>query len=101
MLARLKEHWDTLLWIAGGASVVASAASVAFFAFSIDAGIVDMQEQDDRWLQLDQDQTAEIIAAVEEVRTAQGLILGRLDGTGCEVLYLIGVRDGRALEVGP
>ena len=90
MLARLREHWDTIVAMAG-------LAAVAFFAYSIDARVAGIQELDDRWLQLDIEQTAAVIAVVEEVRTAQGIIMGRLEGTGGDLIYQIGLRDGRAL----
>ena len=70
------------------------AATIAFFAFSIDQRVADMQALDDDWLQLDQDQTADILAQIEEVRTAQGEIIGRMDGAGGDLLYRIGYRDG-------
>ena len=63
MLARLREDWDRF-------AVVVGIAAVAFFAYSINAGVAGIQELDDRWLQLDIDQTATVIAVVEEVRTA-------------------------------
>lgn len=72
-------------------------ATIAFFAISIDQRVADMQALDESWLQLDQDQTADVIALVEEVLTTQGEVLGRLDGAGAELIYQIGVRDGRAL----
>ena len=96
MLARLEGNWNIVTMAVG-------AATIAFFAMSIDRRVADMQALDDRWLQLNQDQTAEVIGEIEEVRTAQGVMLGRLDGAGGGAfLYQIGVRDGRATcEVAP
>ena len=90
MLARIRENWDTIV----GAAMV---ASIAFFAYSIDQRVTDMRLLDERWLQLDQTQTAAIISEIEEVRTAQGLIIGRLDGAGGALwIYELGHRDGAA-----
>ena len=96
MISRLADHWDVV-------TIAVGAATIAFFAFSIDDRVSDMQALDEDWLQLDQAQTADVIALIEEVRTTQGLILGRLDGAGAELIYQVGVRDGRALacEVAP
>lgn len=94
MLRRLAEHWDAMTMAVG-------VAAVAFFAISIDRRVSDMQALDEGWLLEDRDQTAEIIALIEEVRTAQGTIIGRLDGAGAELIYQVGVRDGRALRCEP
>ena len=90
MLGFIRENWDRLSGVGAG-------VTIAFFAFSIDARVADMQSQDDRWLERDNAQAADQLAAIEEVRTAQGLIIGRLDGAGGALwIYELGHRDGAA-----
>ena len=69
-------------------------AGGAFYLYELDQRIADMQALDERWFDVDAEQTADVLAVLEEVRTAQGVILGRLDGTGGDLLYRVGYRDG-------
>ena len=87
MLAKLRENWADL-------SVVTGIAFVVFFAFTLDRRAAETQEFDEGWSLRDQRETAGLVSLIEEVRTAQGIIIGRLDGAGGELLYQIGYRDG-------
>lgn len=89
MFEKLRENADTLI-------LVAAVAGGVWFVDSLDQRVTDMQALDERWFDTDAEQTADILAAIEEVRTAQGVMLGRLDVVGGELLYRVGYRDGRA-----
>ena len=103
MLAKLREHWGDVTALVGLGAAILTMASVAFSAYSVARNVDEMLEQDIRWIEMDAEQFEAEVALIEEVRTAQGVMLGRLDGAGGGAfLYQIGVRDGRALacEVG-
>ena len=97
MLARLREHWGDVTAIAGLCAAVLTMGTMAFSAYSVARAVDEMLEQDVRWIEMDAEQFEAQVALIEEVRTAQGVIIGRLDGaSGGAFLYQIGVRDGRA-----
>ena len=88
MLAKLRNNWADL-------SVVTGIAFVVFFAFSLDQRAAETQEFDEAWARRDQLETASLVSLIEEGLTGQGIIIGRLDGSGGELLYQIGYRDGQ------
>ena len=101
MLAKLREHWGDVTAMVGLGAAILTMASVAFSAYSVALAVDEMLEQDIRWIEMDAEQFEAQVALIEEVRTAQGVMLGRLDGaSGGAFLYQIGVRDGRALACG-
>ena len=87
---------DRVLMIVAVASACVTLAGGAFFIFHLDERVAQMQALDEAWVDLDAEQTADIVSRIEEVLTALGIIGGRLDGTGGGILYTIGYRDGAA-----
>ena len=90
LLARLWSGFDTIM-------IAVAFAGGIFFLDSLYEMVSDMQALDERWMEQDNTQTADIIAAIEEVRTGQGKILGRLNGFSADLVYQVGLRDGQAL----
>ena len=102
MIASIRERWGDVTALVGLCAAVLTMFTMAFSAYSVARDVGEMLEQDVRWIEMDAEQFEAEVALIEEVRTAQGVMLGRLDGaSGGAFLYQIGVRDGRATcEVG-
>ena len=97
MLARLLANWRLITAIVTLGAGLLSMAGVVFFVQSIAAGVADMQATDVRWMDMDDEDTARIIAGIEEIRTTLGVVVGRLDGAGGALwIYELGHRDGAA-----
>lgn len=97
MLNALASHRDAIAVVGGLGSACLTLVGVTFFAYSMDARIAQMQDQNDRWLDMDTEQAAEQVELIESVRGGLEAVSGRLDGAGGgALLYQLGLRDGAA-----
>lgn len=81
--------WERLIYLGGFSLAVASGA---FFLYSFDGRLSQEEGRDDSWQRMDTADTARIISLIEQVRTSQAEILGRMDGG--DTLYWIGYSNG-------
>ena len=91
ILAQLWENRETLI-------VAASAASAIYILHAIHQTLLDQQAFDIAWEAKDAVQEATALESMEQIKTNQGRILGKLEGSG-DLVYQLGLRDGRQLCV--
>lgn len=90
---QLWENRETLI-------VAAAVAGVIYFLDSIHETLIQTQLFDQAWAKKDDEQTATVIETIEDVKTVQAQILGRLEGSN-DLIYQMGLRDGQLLCKSP